>query len=395
MRMPLYSLLKVSTAPEGTHMTGISYIRLRGFIRKEMLQIKRDPSSLLLGLVMPVLLLLIFGYGVSLEPTNVPIALVLDEQTPVTQELKARFQLSRYFSPVTVRSMAEAVQRMQADEVDGIVHVRSNFSSLLESGVEAPIQLILNGIDANRARIVEGYVRNTVGLWAQHAANQSGRSYYFAPIIVEPRIWFNAAANSTYSLIPGLLTLIMTLIGTQLTALVIAREWERGTMEALLSTPISANEILLGKLLPYYALGMIGMGFSITLGVFLFHVPLRGSLFVLICLGSVFLLASLGFGLFISSAARIQFVSAMGSVLSAFLPAFFLSGLMFDLKSTPVIVQYISTIIPAKYFVTITQTLFLAGNVWSVLLPASFVLVIMSIVLLVAARKKLGRRLPQ
>lgn len=375
-------------------MAGISYIRLRGFVRKEVLQIKRDPSSLLLGIVMPVVLLLIFGYGVSLEPTNVPLALVVDEQTPVTQNLKARFQLSRYFSPVIVRSMPEAVQLMQADAVDGIVHVRSNFSSLLESGVGAPIQLILNGIDANRARIVEGYIQNAIGLWAQSAANQSGISY-FPPVVVESRIWFNAAANSTYSLIPGLLTLIMTLIGTQLTALVIAREWERGTMEALLSTPISANEILLGKLLPYYVLGMIGMGFSILLGVFLFHVPLRGSLFVLTILGSVFLLASLGFGLFISSAARIQFVAAMGSVLSAFLPAFFLSGLMFDLKSTPKVVQYISTIVPAKYFVTITQTLFLAGNVWSVLLPASLVLLFMSIVLLIAARKKLGRRLPQ
>lgn len=375
-------------------MAGISYIRLRGFVRKEVLQIKRDPSSLLLGLVMPVLLLLIFGYGVSLEPTNVPVALVIDESSPATQDLKARFQLSRYFSPVTVHSMHEAVQYLNKNYVDGIVHVRSNFSSLLQSGEEAPIQLILNGIDANRARIVEGYIQNTIALWAQNVAIQSGREYS-PPIVVKPRIWFNAAANSTYSLIPGLLTLIMTLIGTQLTALVIAREWERGTMEALLSTPISSNEILLGKLLPYYVLGMIGMGFSILLGVFLFNVPLRGSLFVLIFLGSIFLLASLGFGLFISSAARIQFVAAMGSVLSAFLPAFFLSGLMFDLKSTPKIIQYISTIIPAKYFVTITQTLFLAGNVWSVLLPASLVLFFMSVVLLVAARKKLGRRLPQ
>lgn len=373
---------------------GISYIRLRGFVRKEVLQIKRDPSSLLLGLVMPVLLLLIFGYGVSLEPTNVPVALVIDESSPATQDLKARFQLSRYFSPVTARSMHEAVQYLNEDYVDGIVHVRSNFTSLLQSGEEAPIQLILNGIDANRARIVEGYIQNTIGLWAQNVASQSGKEYS-PSIIVKPRIWFNAAANSTYSLIPGLLTLIMTLIGTQLTALVIAREWERGTMEALLSTPISSNEILLGKLLPYYVLGMIGMGFSILLGVFLFNVPLRGSLFVLIFLGSIFLLASLGFGLFISSAARIQFVAAMGSVLSAFLPAFFLSGLMFDLKSTPKIIQYISTIVPAKYFVTITQTLFLAGNVWSVLLPASLVLFVMSVVLLVAARKKLGRRLPQ
>lgn len=375
-------------------MAGISYIRLRGFIRKEVLQIRRDPSSLLLGIVMPVILLLIFGYGVSLEPTNVPIALVIDEASPATQELKARFQLSRYFRPVTVHSIPEAVLLMESNHVDGIVHIRSNFSSLMEAGEEAPIQLILNGIDANRARIVEGYIQNAIGMWSERFALQTGRSYA-PPVVIEPRIWFNAAANSTYSLIPGLLTLIMTLIGTQLTALVIAREWERGTMEALLSTPISSDEILLGKLVPYYVLGMIGMALSIILGVFLFEVPLRGSLFVLVGLGSIFLIASLGLGLFISSAARIQFVAAMGSVLSAFLPAFFLSGLMFDLKSTPEAIQYISTIIPAKYFVTITQTLFLAGNVWSVLLPASLVLLVMCVVLVVAARKKLGRRLPQ
>ncbi|SIO41150.1 ABC transporter permease [Halodesulfovibrio marinisediminis] len=375
-------------------MAGLSYLRLRGFIRKELLQIKRDPSSILLGIVMPVVLLLIFGYGVSLEPNNVPIAIVVDSPSQVTQDLKARFQLSRYFSPVTVHSMSEAVQLMQTSEVDCIIHVRSNFLSLLLSRQEAPIQLILNGIDANRARIIEGYIQNAIGLWAQRAAMQAGVEYS-PPIMIESRIWFNAAATSTYSLIPGLLTLIMTLIGTQLTALVIAREWERGTMEALLSTPIRSNEILLGKLVPYYGLGMIGMGFSILLGVFLFDVPLRGSVFLLFLLGSVFLLASLGFGLFISSAARIQFVAAMGSVLSAFLPAFFLSGLMFDLKSTPKAVQYISTIVPAKYFVTITQTLFLAGNVWSVLIPASLVLVLMSVVLLLIARKKLGRRLPQ
>ncbi|OBQ46248.1 ABC transporter permease [Halodesulfovibrio spirochaetisodalis] len=375
-------------------MAGFSYMRLRGFLRKEVLQIMRDPSSLLLGLVMPVILLLLFGYGVSLEPRNVPVALVVNDTGPAARELQGRFALSRYFLPVTLKTIPEAVAQMQAGKVDGILHVRSDFSTLLETGREAPIQLILNGIDSNRARIVEGYIQNTIGLWAERAALVSGKPY--SPVmVVEPRIWFNAAANSTYSLVPGLLTLIMTLIGTLLTALVIAREWERGTMEALLSTPVRSNEILLGKLLPYYVLGMIGMFFSIVLGVFLFQVPLRGSLFVLICLGSLFLMASLGLGLFISAAARVQFVAAMASVLAGFLPAFFLSGLMFDLKSTPMAIQVVSKIIPAKYFVTISQTLFLAGTVWSVLLPASLVLLLMSIVLLGVARKKLGRRLPQ
>ncbi|MCT4625699.1 ABC transporter permease [Halodesulfovibrio sp.] len=372
----------------------ISYMRLRGFLYKELLQIKRDPSSLLLGIVMPVFLLLIFGYGVSLEPTNVPVALVLDDSSPEVRELQTRFALSPYFAPLSVRSMPQAVEYMETGVVDCIVHVRSNFSSLIANGQEAPVQLILDGIDANKARIIDGYIQNTIGLWAERAAAVSGTS--FMPLVfVEPRIWFNAAANSTYSLVPGLLTLIMTMIGTLLTALVIAREWERGTMEALFSTPIKIDEILLGKLLPYFALGMVGMGLSITLGVFLFHVPLRGSLTVLVSLGSVFLLASLGLGLFISAVSRVQFVAAMASVLAGFLPAFFLSGLMFDLKSTPIVIQYVSKIVPAKYFVTISQTLFLAGTLWDVLLPAGLILIVMSIVLLGVARKKIGRRLSQ
>ena len=373
---------------------GSSRMRLSGFLKKETIQIIRDPSSLLLGIVMPVVLLLIFGYGVSLDPKNVPVAMVLEDSGPEARELAARFKLSPYFKPQSVYSVAEAKELVNSGNVDGILIIRSDFSTQLAKEFRAEVQLILNGMDANRARLIQGYGQGTIGKWLE-VRRARGKSGVLPPIIVEQRIWFNESADSTNFLVPGLLTLIMTLIGTLLTALVVAREWERGTMEALLATPLTPGEILLGKIIPYFILGMMGMLLSVTLGVFLFDVPLRGSLILLIALSGLFLLASLGLGLLISSATRVQFVAAMVSVIVGFLPAFFLSGLLFDLESTPKLVQIISYIIPARYFVIISQTLFLAGNIWSTILPAAGLLAVMAIVLLGATRKKLVRRLPQ
>ena len=380
----------------GATMTerGSSRMRLTGFIKKETIQILRDPSSLLLGIVMPVVLLFIFGYGVSLDPKNVPVAIVVEDSSSEARDLAARFELSPYFKPQLVSSVTEAKELVNSGVVDGILIIASNFSAQLAKEFRAEVQLVLNGTDANRARLIQGYGQGTIGKWLE-VRRASGEDAVLPPMSVVQRIWFNESADSTNFLVPGLLTLIMTLIGTLLTALVVAREWERGTMEALLATPLTPGEILLGKIIPYFILGMMGMLLSVTLSVFLFDVPLRGSLMVLIALSGLFLLASLGLGLFISSAVRVQFVAAMVSVIVGFLPAFFLSGLLFDLESTPRLVQIISYVIPARYFVIISQTLFLAGNVWSMLLPATGLLAVMAIVLLGATRKKLVRRLPQ
>jgi len=372
---------------------GFSPMRLRGFLRKEVLQIKRDPSSLLLGIVLPVVLLFIFGYGVSLDPKDVPMALVMEDHSPQALDLAARFDLSPYIKSIDALNMAEAETLVLNGTVDGIIRIRDNFSSTLLCQGKAPVQLIQDGVDANRARLIHGYTQGIIAKWLSVRRNRGDAAK--TPVVeVNDRIWFNASRNSTDFLVPGLLTLIMTLIGTLLTALVIAREWERGTMEAILSTPLRPNEILIGKLLPYFVLGMTGMGLSVVLGVFLFDVPLRGSVILLILLSSIFLLASLGFGLLISAAVRVQFVAAMISVVAGFLPAFFLSGLLFDLNSTPLAIRIISHIVPARYFVTISQTLFLAGNVWPILLPAAGILALMAIALLAVARRKLIRRLP-
>ncbi len=368
-----------------------SLLRLRGLLRKEALQIRRDPSSILLALVMPVVLLFLFGYGVSLDAENIPLAIVLQDDSQTGRDLASRFQLSRYFRVSRVTSLAEADELMRRHVVDGIVHLDSDFSGRLAQG-NAPVQLLLSGVDSNRARLIQGYVQGVVGSWATQRADR-GEPVARSRIQVRQRVWFNEAVRSTNFLVPGLLTLIMTLIGVLLTALVIAREWERGTMEAILATPLRARELLLGKVVPYYLLGLAGLALSVVLGTTVFDVPFRGSFGALFILSSLFLFASLGLGLFISAATRVQFIAAQLSLIGGFLPAFFLSGLLFDLESTPRFVQVVSYAVPARHFVAISHTLFLAGDVPGVLVPGGLILLGMATFFLLMARRRLGLRL--
>jgi ABC-2 type transport system permease protein len=367
-------------------------MRLTGFLRKESRQIRRDPSSIALALVMPVVLLFLFGFGVSLDIKNVPIAIVLDDRGPDARELAARFSLSSYFDPVSVHRLDEARQLLDRGAVDGIVHVQADFSVRLARGAAAPVQVLVDGTDSNLAQLVQGYTLGVLNLWSQQRAAR-GLPTHLPAVTIQQRIWFNDAVNSTYFLVPGLVALVMTLIGVLLTALVIAREWERGTMEAILVTPLRPGEIMVGKLLPYFVLGMMGLGLSVGLGRVVFGVPFRGSPSVYLLLSTLFLLASLGLGLFISAATRVQFVAAQISIITGFLPAFFLSGLLFDLESTPWPIQAISHVIPARYFVSASHTIFLAGDVWSILQWDALFLGAMACVLIVLARSRLGLRL--
>ncbi|MBW1789282.1 MAG: ABC transporter permease [Deltaproteobacteria bacterium] len=368
------------------------FMRLRGILRKEVLQILRDPSSIALAIVLPLILLFIFGYGLSLDAENVPIAVVLKDNSSAARELAARFDLSPYFKTNHLKSMTEAMDLLNERRVDGIVHVQSDFSSSLLSRNPSPVQVIVNGIDANRARLIQGYTRGVFQKWT--ALRQARGEQVAVPAVkVSQRVWFNEATVSRNFLIPGLITLIMTLIGILLTALVVAREWERGTMEAILVTPIRRVDLLLGKVLPYFILGMMGMGLSVVVGTTLFHVPFRGSISALIFLSSLFMLASLGFGLFISASIRIQFVAAQTSIVAGFLPAFFLSGLIFDLESTPRFVQIVSHVVPARYFVSISHTLFMAGDIWPVLLPNALALAFMAVLFTSLAFRKITKRL--
>ncbi len=366
-------------------------MRLRGLIRKEFLQIVRDPSSIAIAFLLPIFLLILFGYGVSLDADHVPIALVAEAPSQDTADFMASLTGSHYFAPRVAHSMAEAEQALREGSVKGIVRLRADFSRRMRLADGAPIQLVVDGVDANTARLLMGYVEGAWGAWLAQSARQGNA--IDIPVDLEARIWFNSELRSRNFLVPGLVAIIMTLIGALLTALVMAREWERGTMEALMVTPASMSEVLVGKLTAYFILGTGGMLLTVGLSVWLFEVPLRGSFWLLWVCSSLFLLAALGMGLTISTLARSQFVAGQIAIITTFLPAFLLSGFIFDIGSMPPVVQVITHAIVARYFVSIAQTLFLAGNVWSVILPNALALALMAAIFLTITWRKSRKRL--
>ncbi len=371
---------------------GGAAMRLRGLVRKEFFQILRDPSSIAIAFLMPVVLLLVFGYGVSLDADHIPIAVVAEQPSGDTAAFVASMRHNRYFSLTEVGDMRAAETAMMAGRVNGIIHLRADFGRRLRSTDGAPIQVIVNGVDANTGRIISGYVQGAWGQWLQEVARARGEQLN-TPVDLEPRVWFNSELRSRNFLVPGLIAIIMTLIGAMLTALVMAREWERGTMEALMVTPVAIRELLLGKLIPYFVLGMGGMALSVAMALFLFHVPLRGSLWLLTIASALFLLVALAMGLLISIIAKNQFVAGQVALVVTFLPAFILSGFLFDIDSMPAVVQLLTHVIAARYFVAILQTIFMAGNVWPVILSNAFALLVMALLFFAVVRRKARKRL--
>lgn len=367
--------------------------RVGALARKETHQLVRDPSSIVIGVVMPLLLILLFGFALSLDVKNVPVAVVLEDASPAATELAAGFGLSPYFATRTVMSMPAGQQLMLQGRVDGILRIRPDFARRLNQG-DAAAQVLVYGTDANRARIIEAYAQGAIAQWSARRAAEGRAETAGGSAAVQSRLWFNAANDSHYFLVPGLIVLIMTLIGALLTSLVMAREWERGTLEALFVTPVRAGEILIAKMIPYFALGMAGLGLCILAAKFLFHVPFRGSVAILVGVSVLYLLIALAIGLLISSVAKNQFVSSMVALLVTFLPALFLSGFLFDLHSVPAAIRVLSYALPARYYVALLQTIFLAGNVWPVILPDTAALAAMAAALLILtraiARKRLG-----
>jgi len=376
----------------GATARGGPAMRLRGLIRKEFLQIVRDPSAIAIAFLMPVVLLLLFGYGVSLDAKHVPLGLVVEQPSAATTAFTQGFLGSDYFDTRHYPDLATAENALVQGEVNGIVHLRANFARELAGPGQAPIQVIVNGVDSNTARIVQGYIQGVWANWLESRAAEQGRRFA-APVQLEQRVWFNAELRSRNYLVPGLVAVIMTLIGALLTAMIMAREWERGTMEALLVTPVSMHEIVAGKLIPYFILGTGGLVLSTAMALFLFQVPLRGSLGVLFGASALFLLYALGMGLLISIAAKNQFVAGQAAIVATFLPAFMLSGFIFDIHSMPWVIQGLTYAIGARYFVAILHTVFLAGNVWSVIVPNALALAAMATLLLAVIRRRARKRL--
>lgn len=373
-------------------MSGGKAMRLSGLMRKEAYQIVRDPSSILIAFVLPAILLLLFGYGVSLDAKHVPLALLIESPSTQTASFAAVLTDSEYFAPTVVRDRAAAERALVDGKADAIVVLRADFARRLRAADGAPIQVIVDGSDANTARIISGYVEGAWQKWLEHMALDRGETLTPA-VATEQRVWFNPEVRSRNFLVPGLIAIIMTLIGTLLTALVVAREWERGTMEALMVTPVRVGEILLGKLVPYFVLGLGGMAAATAMAVWLFDVPFRGSFPVLLLVSSLFMLAALGMGLLISTATKNQFVAGQVAIIAAFLPAFILSGFLFDIATMPPVVQVITHVVPARYFVSSLQTLFLAGDIWAIVAADAGALALMAAFFLGVTRRKIRKRL--
>ncbi|HKJ70307.1 MAG TPA: ABC transporter permease [Gammaproteobacteria bacterium] len=363
--------------------------RLWGLVRKESLQILRDPSSIAIAFVLPLVLLLIFGYGISLDAEEIPVAVVLQGDSAAARDFAAALDGSRAFAPRLYRSRAAAERSVLAGETYGLVVLPWDFERRLGGGDRAAAQALVDGVDANQGRLIAGYLDRAWSGWLQgRTTDARGPAVELAY-----RVWFNPSMRSRQYLVPGLIAIVMTLIGALLTALVVAREWERGTMEALLVTPITVNQFLAGKLIPYFGLGMAAMAFTTGAAWLLFDVPLRGSLWVLFACGGLFLLAALGMGLLISTLARSQFVAAQIAIIATFLPAFILSGFIFDIASMPGPVQALTYLLAARYFVAILQTVFLAGDVWPVIVPNAAALAGMAALFLGLTRLATRKRL--
>lgn len=373
-------------------MTSPARMRLWGMIRKESLQILRDPSSISIAFVMPVVLLFLFGYGVSLDAKHIPVGIIVEHPDTETQSLAGSFERSEFFRPLHFDTIQSAQQALDERKIDGIVWLRNNFSARLLAGHEAPIGIIINGVDSNQANITQGYIQGTWLAWLGNFAESRGQPLPM-PVSLEQRVWFNAALSSRLFLVPGLIAIIMTLIGSLLTAMVVAREWERGTMEALMVTPLHRGEVLAGKLIPYFVLGMGGMLFSVALAVWQFEVPLRGSFWLLMLSSGLFMLVALAIGLLISIVSKNQFVAGQLAIIVTFLPAFILSGFLFDINSMPTWIQLITHLVPARYFVAILQTLFLAGDVWPVVLANMGALLLMLLFFFTLVWRKFHKRL--
>jgi ABC-2 type transport system permease protein len=368
--------------------------RVWALVRKESRQVMRDPSSFAIGVVLPLMLILLFGFGMSLDVKHVPIAVVLEDPSANAREIAASFQLSSYFETRLVPSMAQARELMVSRQVDGIVDVQSDFARRAAAG-DASVQVLVDGVDGNTARIVEAYAQAAV---AQADARLDAEGQAGAPAggqaVVESQLWFNSANDTRYFLVPGLIVLIITLIGAFMTSMVVAREWERGTFEALFVTPVRPDEILLSKIVPYFLLGMGGLLLCIASARFLFHVPFRGSFPALMGASMLYLLVSVATGLLISSTLKSQFLACQIALVVTFMPALMLSGFIYDLRSVPLAIRLVSYVVPARYFVSQLQTLFLAGDVWSIILPNAAVLALVAVGMLAltrrATRKQLG-----
>ena len=370
--------------------------RLWALVKKEFRQMLRDRSNLLVGLALPVTLILLFGYGMSFDVKDVRVAMVLEDASPRVQQVLAGLRGSTYMEPRWAGSMPEAEQWLRRHKVEAILRVPSDFSGRLQTG-DAKVQLVVNGSESTSAATIESYVNGVLALWAQKEVDRAGSAGQTmaaaGSVQVQQRLWFNEAGESTWFLVPGLLVLVLTLIGAFLTSLLIAREWERGTMESLFVTPVRPLEIVLAKLIPYVGVGLVDLAMCLLAAHFLFEVPMRGSLGMMVVGGTLYLVVSLLMGLFISGRTRNQFLASQVALLGSLLPSMMLSGFIFDLRKSPALVQVTGHLLPATHFMGLAKSLFLMGNHWPTIMQNLGILLIYAVLLLWATLRTVRKRL--
>lgn len=369
--------------------------RLWALVKKEFRQMLRDRSNLLVGLALPVTLILLFGYGMSFDVKDVRVAMVLEDASPRVQQVLAGLRGSTYMELRWPGSMPEAEQWLRRHKVEAILRVPSDFSGRLQSG-DAKVQLVVNGSESTSAATIESYVNGVLALWAQKEADRAGpagQTLATGSVQVQQRLWFNEAGESTWFLVPGLLVLVLTLIGAFLTSLLIAREWERGTMESLFVTPVRPLEIVLAKLIPYVGVGLVDLAMCLLAAHFLFEVPMRGSLGMMVVGGTLYLVVSLLMGLFISGRTRNQFLASQVALLGSLLPSMMLSGFIFDLRNSPALVQVTGHLLPATHFMGLAKSLFLMGNHWPTIAQDLVILLLYAALLLWATLRTVRKRL--
>ena len=372
--------------------------RLNAVARKEFLHVLRDFRSMGMAVAIPMLMLILFGYALTLDVDNVPFVVWDQSQSPESREFVSRFAGSRYFTLKRyVYDYADIERVIDTGEARLALVVPRRFAIDIRSGRDSPAQVIVDGSDSNTAMIVIGYA-NAIGrtysqdlqletLWRQ------GMVSVQSPLDVRPRIWFNADMQSRNYIIPGLIAVIMMVIAALLTSLTVAREWERGTMEQLISTPVKGYELVLGKLIPYFTIGLIDVILTVVMGEYLFHVPLRGSVWLLFGMASIFLAGVLSLGILISIVTKSQLLASQLAMVTTLLPAFLLSGYMIPIVNMPKPVQYITYLVPARYFVALLKDIYLKGVGLELLADEALLLTVFAVAMVALAIVRFKKKL--
>jgi ABC-2 type transport system permease protein len=376
----------------------MNWTRLSVMAHKEILQILRDPRSLAIVFIMPAILVVLFGYGVSLDLKGLPVYVYDRDGSQQSQDLLKRFQASSYFSvEKIVDNYAQLTRAIDDGSAKMGVVIPWDFSRRLQDGRPVQVQALVDASDDNTANILIGYTQGVVQGYSSgiqiESLRQRGISVQPASVQVETRTWYNEDLESSAFIIPGVLALVMAVIGAFLTSLTIAREWERGTMEQLISTPVSAAEIMFGKLVPYFVLGMADTVISALIAIYWFKVPFRGSFVALLLSSALFLVVVLSLGFLISVLAKGQFAASQIALLVTFLPAFLLSGFLFAIEQMPTVLQWITHIVPARYYVSVLKKIFLKGTPTAMLYGDLVPLALFALILGIVATRSFHKRL--